>query len=101
MYPHKKITHLQVLKELDSLTVNNEYKEDIRQDIKNPLGTFMGSWKGYVAQQKIPFPLLQTTKNLTWKFLGKRMAMAFGPQSDDNIRYVFRILEDDYNKKKK
>ncbi len=95
----KKITFLQVLSELERLVIENEYKKDNREDIKDPLGTLINCWKDSVSGKIKSLPM--NLNNLTWQNLGHRMAQRFGKQSDENMRYAFRIIEDDYNMRKK
>lgn len=93
-----EITISQVLNELNRLSRDKEFEKDIRD--KNPgnrhSGQFIRAWNDLVSGKKEIGD--RALKQLTWTNLGQRMAQRFGEQSEENMRYVFRILRDEHKK---
>ena len=94
---NKEITYLQVLCELERLAMESEYEKDVREKPSNRhLANFIGAWEELVSGHEYgPDALL----NLTWTNLGQRMARCFGEQSKEDMKYAFRIIKDDFNRK--
>ena len=95
---NREVTHLQVLAELERLAMENKYKKDFTN--KNPgnrhFKEFTDGWNNQVSGQEYGSAL----KNLTWNNLGYRMAKRFGEKSEEDRRYVFQIIKEDFKRRK-
>ena len=95
---NREVTHLQVLAELEHLTLDKEFEKDITN--KNPgnrnLRAFNDGWNNQVSGQEYGSAL----RDLTWNNLGYRMARRFGKQSEEEMSYVFRVIKEDFKRRK-
>ena len=95
---NREVTHLQVLAELERLSLDKEFEMDDTN--KNPgkenYREFNTGWNKQVAGKKYKAAL----KTLTWNNLGYRMAKRFGEKSEDDRRYVFRVIKEDFKRRK-
>ncbi len=97
---NREVTHLQVLAELERLALDKEFVKDVTN--KNPtnkhLENFIFSWNNLILNKKEIGKL--ALKKLTWTNLGYRMAKRFGKKSEDEMRYVFRVIKEDFKRRK-
>ncbi len=91
-----RVTYLQVMSELDRIITEDDRQTDYKSDIKDlSYNDFRWGWNQLIAGK--PFKKVNFRK-LTWQNLGQRMADRFGEQSDEDIRYVFQVIQEDFNR---